>query len=107
MTTHPPLVKNASDESQVKGAGDKAKRREQRDAEDLQLVLGSIQGRRLLWRYLSRCGVFQSSFSTNGSITFYNEGKRSIGLEILAEITATNPDAYLQMMKESKGDQYV
>jgi len=70
---------------------------------DLKFVLASAQGRRILWKYLSVSGVYEQSFTGN-STTFFNEGRRSIGLLILADIMEANPESYLQMMMESKGD---
>jgi len=44
--------------------------------------LGSAAGKRVLSDLLNACGVFESSFTGN-SRTFYNEGKREIGIILL------------------------
>jgi hypothetical protein len=95
------LVGNAADEEQVKEAKGKEKRREEREQDDMIAVTSIPQGRRLLWRLLSECGVFRSSM-TGDNYTYFNEGRRDVGVRLLSEITQANPEAYLQMMKESQ-----
>lgn len=98
------LVGNAADPKQVKAAARKERIIENEELRDIRFILKSKEGRRFLWRYLSKCGIFKQSFTGN-SETFFNEGKRAIGLMLLTEITEASPDAYVLMMKESeKGD---
>lgn len=94
-------VKNAADPEQVKSAKERELRGREQELNDIAWVLSNPSGRRMLWHYLSHCGIFKTSF-TGSSETFYLEGKRSVGLKLLADITECNPDAYLQMMKEAK-----
>jgi hypothetical protein len=96
-----PIVKNASDEAQVKGAEEKQKRAGEREMDDVKNVLATDSGRRFCWKYLERTGVFRSSFTGN-STTFYNEGMRNIGLMLMADITSADPAAFLLMMQENK-----
>jgi len=77
----------------------------QADVAALKELLNLKSGRRYIWKWLGRCGVFKSSFDTSGSVTFFKEGQRDIGLKILAEVTAVDPDMFLQMMKENKKEQ--
>lgn len=46
------------------------------------LFLGSAAGKRVLSDLLNACGVFETSFTGN-SRTFYNEGRREIGIILL------------------------
>jgi len=92
----------AADPQKVKEKSAKVKIRENRDIDDVAVILSDIRGRRFLWRYLGECGVFRSSFNNSGSITAYNEGMRNIGLKLLAEIMEADPDAYALMATESK-----
>lgn len=94
-------VKNASDEKQVKDAEYKVKSGRERDLEDVMYILSSKQGRRFIWRYLTECGIFQTSFTGN-STTFFKEGERNVGLKLMTDINESSPDAYVLMMKESK-----
>jgi hypothetical protein len=100
--TQKPMVKNASDESQVKYAQVKEKLAADKQHNDIKFILATEQGRRFLWELLSSCGVYRQSADHSGSWTYFNEGKRSIGLEVLTQITAADPDSYLKMIKESK-----
>lgn len=100
-----PLVRNAADEGQVNNAKIKKQLLDDRNHNDLKFILDSEQGRRFLWRILGNCGVFKTSFVTSSEI-YFNEGKRSIGLQILAEIMDCDPNAYLKMItnKDDKDD---
>ncbi len=77
------------------------KQARQVEANDWKWLLSSKQGRRFTWRLLSECGVFRSSFTGN-SETFFREGKRAVGLHMLAEISAHCPEQYALMQAESK-----
>jgi hypothetical protein len=68
---------------------------------DWKWLLSSKQGRRIAWRLLDRAGVFRTSFTGN-SETFFNEGRRDMGLFILGEIQAHSPDAFALMLTESR-----
>lgn len=95
------LVKNAADAKQVKRAGTTEKLRRQRELEDLRFIMDHPQGRRHVWLQLTRCKIFETSFTGNNT-TFFNEGQRNIGLMLLADINEVCPEAYLVMLKEAK-----
>jgi len=69
-------------------------------ASDLRQVMGTPAGRRFVWRLLGNCRIYQSSF-TGSSETFFFEGQRKVGLELLAQIHRHCPDLYLQAQKEA------
>lgn len=92
---------NIADEAQVKDGAKKGKYRRDRELDDVKKILETDHGRRFMWRYLGLAGVFQTSFTGN-STTFFNEGKRDIGLKMLADVTEAKPDAYIQMANEAK-----
>jgi hypothetical protein len=96
-----PLVRNASDESQVRGAKDKAKRVRDHELDDLRTILQAPQGRRLLWRLMGRCKVLNSVWEPSAKI-HYNSGQQDIGHFIMAEIVEADEDAVFKMMKEAK-----
>lgn len=87
---------------------EKIKRRESRDVllrrkqlEDIRVILSDARGRRFYWRLLVECGIFKSSFTGNNT-TFFNEGRRDVGLVLLADLNEADPSAYLVMLDESK-----
>jgi hypothetical protein len=74
-------------------------KRKQYDA-DLGSVMGTPEGRRLMWRLIDdTCGVYASSFTGN-SQTFFNEGRRSIGLFLLGEAQRVAPADAVHMYQE-------
>lgn len=52
-------------------------------------MLNSKDGKRVLWDILQMCGVFQLAMTGN-SWTYFNEGKRGIGLYIMTMINVGN-----------------
>ena len=95
-------VMNAADPEQVKKAGKKDQRTRDRQLDDMRGVMSSLEGRRFMWRWLSECGVFKSSFTGN-SQTFFLEGQRNIGLMMLTDINESDPTSYVTMLTEAKG----
>lgn len=57
-----------------------------RDEEALREILGNESGRWFLMRLLDLTKINQTCFTGN-SHTFYNEGKRDVGLDILRQIS--------------------
>ena len=76
------------------------KNRRDREISDLQAVLKKPEGRRVVYKILCECGVFKASFALNSNTTAFNEGKRDIGLGLLAELDLAEPNVYSQMLKE-------
>ena len=67
---------------------------------DFMWLMADPRGRRLVWRQLAAAGVFQSSFDPTAMTMAFNEGRRSEGLRLLAQIHELCPDLYPTMMKE-------
>jgi hypothetical protein len=68
---------------------------------DLTWLMSHEQGRRFMARLLDMAGTERDSF-TGSSATFYNEGARSIGVKLLAEVKAVAWDEYIAMLKEQR-----
>lgn len=68
---------------------------------DMQWLMGSKRGRRIMWRLLERTGVYRSSFTGN-SETFFREGQRNVGLMLMAQVHEVCPDQYAVMLKEQQ-----
>ena len=99
-----PFVKNAADEQEVAESKRQENALREQEIADMRWVLSTKQGRRVLWRYLSRAGVFQTSYTGNSEGTLFNEGKRVMGTTIIADVTAADPNAFVAMMLEAKAD---
>ena len=101
MSDQRPNVKNAADPEQVEKAAKKVGLARENELADLKAVLAMPQGRRLLWRLLTHCSVFESIWHPSALI-HANAGRQDVGHFIMAEITEANEDALFQMMKENK-----
>lgn len=86
----------------IKKDQEKTKKIQQRKDNDLRKKLSTPEGRRDEWELLEYCGVFRTSF-TGTSTTYFNEGKRDVGLMRLKRIMEVKPEAFTQMQREYKG----
>lgn len=68
---------------------------------DILFLMDSVQGRRFMWRLLSRCGVYRLSYTGN-SDTYFREGERNIGLWVLAELARADQQLFLKMQLENQ-----
>ena len=96
MSTDEPL----DDSSTTKRKGRQLAR--QVDVADVQWLMANPQGRRFVRRLIAEAGVFSSSFMGNAEQTFFREGKRAVGLFVLAEVQSITPAAYIEMLTETK-----
>ncbi|ELH6290413.1 hypothetical protein Q9Y60_001976 [Escherichia coli] len=76
----------------------------QRDIEDIQFVMGSEQGRRVIWSLLEKGQVFGTCFNVEPHITAFNEGQRNLALVLFQRVMAHCPDQYLKMAAEAGED---
>jgi len=68
---------------------------------DIKSVMETPAGRRFIWRVMDRAGVFRGCFTGN-STTFYNEGRRDMGLFVLNDVLETCPKLFSQAQDEQK-----
>ena len=76
------------------------KLREAAENEDLSAVLNTPAGRRVLWRIMDQSKLLAPDMFTGNSTTFYNLGKRDLGLWLYNEIMGSEPKAFVKMMDE-------
>lgn len=101
-TQEPPaLVRNAADPEQVKKAGQTQKQKEAQAKNDLIFVLSSRQGRRMIWRILGYCKLFESIWRPSAEIHKL-AGMQEVGLFLTGEVMRADDEAYFQMMREAK-----
>ena len=72
---------------------------------DLKTILDTPGGRRFIWNLLSDCGLFQTSYATHSNQMAFNEGQRNVALRLQVEVMEARPDAFGQMMQESKKEE--
>ena len=75
-------------------------KREQYEA-DFAEFMGTSAGRRLMHRWLQDTGIYTKSYTGN-SETFYREGRRSVGLDLLAEVNRICPKDFVTMLEEQQ-----
>lgn len=98
MSEHHPLEPKA----QAKAQKDRQVRTElanKSEASDIEWLMSSSRGRRIVWRQLERAGVFRTSFNTNSMAMAFAEGAKNEGLRLLSMLP---PESYVLMLKEAK-----
>ncbi|HCO7840125.1 TPA: hypothetical protein OB695_000159 [Escherichia coli] len=73
----------------------------QRDIDDIQFVMGSEQGRRVVWSLLEKGQVFGTCFNVEPHITAFNEEQRNLALVLFQRVMTNCPDQYLKMAAEA------
>jgi hypothetical protein len=77
----------------------RAERRRELELTDVKKLLDTPEGLRFLWRVLDLAGIYRTTFTGN-SHTFFNEGRRALGLEIKADLLEVDPEHEGRMAKE-------
>jgi len=95
------MAQNIADEAQVKEGASKSKRIRERELMDVKLILETDYGRRFIWRLLEKAKVFGSIWEQSARI-HYNSGQQDFGHFVMSEVTESNPESLILMMKESK-----
>lgn len=67
------------------------KGQEASDQKDFLEMIATPAGKRYLRRVIATCGVFQTTYTGN-SETFFKEGRRSVGLELLDDVRKWAPE---------------
>ena|SRR3990167_2669389 len=89
-------------EAQQLARADKQRRQQlarETEQEDIRWLMSQEQGRRLMSRLISICGVYRSSFTGN-SETFFREGQRNVGLVFIADAQSLAPNDFVKMLTE-------
>ncbi len=93
---------NAADPDQVKGREGRQKIREAQKRAALARLMSDAEGRMWMWDLLSLCGVYHSSFSREALSMAFSEGRRDIGLHLVAQIHKLAPEQYVRMTQENR-----
>ena len=78
---------------------ERLKRRKELEQDDVKKILGTPEGLRFFWRLLEIAGIYRTTFTGNSN-SFFNEGRRSVGLEIKADLMDVDPDHEGRMARE-------
>lgn len=74
---------------------------------DFRWLMSGERGRRIVWRLLTRSGVWRTSYSTNFGEMSKREGEKMIGYWALDQISRLCPETYMQMVQEQKNGRAV
>lgn len=74
---------------------------EQGIARAIEAISDTPQGREFLWWLFEICGVFTTSYTGN-SDTYFNEGRRAVGNEVLHRLVEVKPEIFQAMIKSGK-----
>lgn len=99
MSTYNPFDVAAQQES-VLVRGEQAERAALQADADMQAVMATLHGRRVLWRLIDASGVFRCVLADGTGLAF-NEGARNVGLRLMAELRNAAPAEYLRMLEEN------
>jgi len=69
-------------------------------AERIKWLMASPRGRQVMWDLLAEANPQGPVFDTNAMRMAFNEGKRSVGVNLLAYVQKTCPERYFEMLKE-------
>lgn len=70
--------------------------------DDLRLIMGHQGGRRFVWRYLDKMGMWRSSFTGDRQGTDFREGMRNVALMLWADLQKACPELLLRMQEENR-----
>ena len=93
----------ASQEREAMLEEQKAREIRGREVGDLKWLMANVQGRRIVWRLLDRAGIYRTSFNHSGSLMAFAEGKREMGLFLLAEVSEASTGGLLKLISENQG----
>ena len=74
---------------------------EQGIARAIESISDTSQGREFLWWLFEICGVFTTSYTGN-SDTYFNEGRRAVGNEVLHRLVEVKPEIFQAMIRSGK-----
>ncbi len=72
----------------------------QQIADDFKQIMAAPHGRRFVSELLDHCRLYQASYGPDERSTCFNEGRRNVGLKILADINDICPELYAVMVNE-------
>src|SRR5258708_18924847 len=95
------MTYDASDRKSIRRA-EKASRLADRARQEVIVNLMSTTfGRAWLWDILTSCHVFGQTFSADPLMTAFAEGRRAVGLALLADVMSACPDQYITAAREA------
>lgn len=95
---------DATSKPQIARAKDRAKADRRANDHIIRTLMGLADGRRWVWIRLGEANIWSSTIRLGEggyAATAFEEGKRSLGLALLADVTRLCPDFYITMTREN------
>ena len=86
---------------EIQARKEELERVEQGISQAIESIAETAQGRDFLWWLFEICGVFVSSYTGN-SDTYFNEGRRAVGNEVLHRLVKVKPEIFQAMIRCGK-----
>lgn len=96
-----PLNKDVGEEADVLSAREKTKLVNEYRTECWRRVLGTREGRAVLWEILGKTGIYEQSHLSTSLVMAAQAGKRDLGISLTADIFTIEPEAYTLMQREA------
>lgn len=92
---------SAADRKDIRRA-EKAARQVERERQDVMIgIMSSTSGRKWVHDFLASCQCFTTTFQPDPLGMAFAEGRRAVGLQVLADVMQACPDLYTLMMREA------
>lgn len=80
---------------------ERVRKQDQEYLNALREVIETHAGRKVLWRLLSRAGVFRGTYTQDSGQAAFNEGRRNEGLSLLLDLEKADKGALLRLIREN------
>jgi hypothetical protein len=95
------VTANSSDRKSIRALEKAAKLADTLRADVIRQIMSTSTGRLWMWDQLAECYIYRQSFTSDPLATAFNEGRRSIGLALMADILRVCPDQYITAQREA------
>lgn len=93
---------NAADRKSIRAQEKTARIADMQRRDVIVSLMSTAPGRQWLWNLLASTRMFHTTHTPGDPLaSAFSEGRRSVGLDLLADIMAYTPDLYIQAMRES------
>jgi hypothetical protein len=95
------LNQDVGEEADVRTARQKAALVKDYRAECWRRVLGTREGRAVIWEILGKTGIYEQSHLSTSLVMAAQAGKRDLGISLTSDIFTIEPEAYTLMQREA------
>jgi len=67
--------------------------------DDMLWVMGTEQGRRVIWEIMDKCGLMSRNPALDPALMNRNEGKRDLGVDLHEWVMEAAPGSFLKMLQ--------